>query len=90
MKPDQGALQELQEARGRIGEVWPSGTNEVLQSRNPALLAELDRIESVLDSLLVLPSWPKPIRKQWEEALSEYEKTAMQCVTYAKRHLPLK
>lgn len=86
---DKEALKELRAVCGRIGDIWPEGAQEVLIQRNPNLLAELDRSESVLDSLLVIPNWPSPIRKQWREALAEYEKTATQCVTYAKRHMAL-
>ena len=86
---DKEALQELRAAHDRIAEVWPAGTHDVLTQRNPDLLTELDRAESVLDSLLVIPNWPPALRKQWCAALAEYEKTAMLCVTYAKRHLVL-
>ena len=89
MKLDEGALKELREAYGRIDSVWPEGVIEVLTKRNPDLLSELNRLYSVLESLLIIPHWPAPIRKQWKQALADYEKTAMQCVTYAKRHLQL-
>jgi len=86
---DEAASRELNEIKDRIAAVWLDGTLDVLTRRNPELLEELNRLESVLDSLLVIPSWPIPIRKQWRVALADYEKTAMLCVTYARRHLQL-
>lgn len=86
---NQEALQELRVAQGRISDVWLAGTYEVLKARNPDLLSEMDKAESVIDSLLVIPSWPPVLRKQWGTALANYETTAMQCVTYAKRHAAL-
>lgn len=60
---------------------------DILQQRNPQLLSELDKLEGVIDSLLVIKNKPPVLRKQWSDTLADYEKTAMQCVTYAKRHL---
>lgn len=84
---DVGALQELEAVRDRLSKVWLAGTNEILEQRNPGLLSELNKAETVLDSLLAIPKWPAPIRKQWQSALADYAKTAMLCVTYAGRHI---
>jgi hypothetical protein len=65
------------------------GTADVLNERNPDLLTELTKLESVLDSLLAIPNKPPVLKKQWASALAQYEKTAMLCVTYAKRHKDL-
>ena len=80
-------LGELQEVRDRLGAVWIGGVLEVLQTRNQELLRELNKLESVIDSLLVIRNKPPTLRKQWLGALAEYETTAALCVTYAKRHL---
>ena len=79
-------MQEFQDAQDRLRAVWPSGVNEILSARNPALLNELTKIEGVVESLLAIPNKPAPLRKQWREAIEQYEKTAMLCVVYAKRH----
>lgn len=89
VKLDAVAYKELRDAQKRISGVWPEGTTDILVQRNPKLLSELDRLESVIDSLLAIPNWPAPIRKQWHETLANYEKTAVLCSTYAKRHITL-
>jgi hypothetical protein len=86
---DSGERQELRAAHDRIGAAWQDGVYEVLQQRNPELLAELDECENVLDSLMVIKNKPSLIRKQWQHALANYEKTAMLCIKYAKRHMPV-
>lgn len=87
-KVDSGALQELRMVSDKVTLAWTDGIEEVLTKRNPELLTELGRLESVLNSLLVIPNWPTPLRKQWRDTLASYEKTAMQCITYGRRHLP--
>lgn len=86
---DEGAIQELSAVQDRLASVWPNGVNEILQQRNPELLAELTRLESVMDSLLAIPNKPASLRSHWRDTLEQYEKTSMLCITYAKRHLPL-
>lgn len=88
-KLDQGALQEFHAVRDRIASAWLEGTADVLTKRNPDLLSELTKLESMLDSLLIIPNKPPVLKKQWSSALAQYEKTAMLCVTYAKRHKEL-
>jgi hypothetical protein len=68
--------------------VWLTGVYDILKQRNPELLEELNRLESVMDSLLAIPNKPASLRSHWRDTLEQYEKTAMLCVTYAKRHLP--
>ena len=86
---DRGGLQELKSVQDRIAAVWPGGTFDLLSNKNPGLLTELTKLESVLDSLLSIPVKPPVLKKQWASALAEYEKTAMLCIVYAKRHLDL-
>jgi len=85
---DSVAMQELRAVQEKIGEAWPVGTTDILEQRNPDLLRELGKIQGVINSIIAIPNWPTPIKKQWRDALAEYEKTAMLCVTYANRHLP--
>lgn len=87
-KIDQGAYDEFVAANKRIGDKWPDGAQDILEQRNPELLSEFYKQQSILDSLVLIKSKPAPLKKQWREALAEYERTGEQCIIYAKRHLP--
>lgn len=86
---DEEAYKEFKAAHDRISIKWIDGASEIIKSKNPQLLEELDRTLSVLDSLIAIPDKPASIRKQWRETLAMYEKVADQCVIYAKRHMAL-
>ena len=86
---DAGAYADFEAAHNRIADKWVGGAMDVLQARNPALLHEFERVQSVIDSLLVIPHKPAALRKQWKETLDLYEKIADQCVVYAKRHMTI-
>lgn len=86
---EENEAKEYRAAQDRLAAVWPEGVNELLERKNPELLGELSRLESVIDSLIVIPNKPTALRKQWNQVLADYEKTAMLCVSYTRRHQEL-
>lgn len=66
---------------------WQEGTHGVLQERNPALLDELTRLETVINSLIRLPVKPKILQKQFRDALDRYAVVSNDCISYASRHI---
>lgn len=83
---DPEGLKELKVVRDRIAEKWRAGTFDILQQKNPELLRKFDNLESQIDSLLILTNKTREIKKKWAAVLSEYEKVALMCITFASRH----
>ena len=69
-----------------VASTWPKDTVEILEQRNPTLLEKLGKTEKVLESLLYIQNKPKQIKKEFDSALADFEKTASLCGQYAARH----
>jgi len=86
---DQQEFDQMIEMQERIGSAWPIGTTEVLATRNPQLLRELDLAKETMNSFLLIPDKPKALKRQLKSAFEKYEQVALDCITYASRHLKL-
>jgi hypothetical protein len=86
---DKAAYKEYCRVVEAIGSRWPLGTNEILREHNPVLLRELVSLEKQLDSLIVIESKPKELKKQFKDTLSKFSKTVENCIEYANRRIAI-
>ena len=84
---DKDGLAAFVAVRDSMADRWLEGTNTVLKERNPVLLAELTRLESVIDSLIQIPKKPKSLQKQFREMIDRYAIISNDCIAYASRHI---
>lgn len=83
---DKEALSDVKRIANEVASACPTDTIDILTRRNKDLFEILCRAESIALSFVYLVNKPTQIKKQFSNALKEYQRVGRMCEQYAKRH----